>query len=1205
MRVRVRVVVMCLLTLALLAGATRSASGQGLTGQITGTVVDNSKAVLPGVTVTARNAATQTTREAVTDGSGEFTIPNLLAGTYTVTAALPGFRTYERSGVQLTATERLDLPAITLELGGVTETVQVTSEAAAIQTRSGERSAVITETDLADRGLKGRDALGTLMTLPGVVDTSNRDAPGSVGGLSINGQSSIAFAYDGITSKDTGSNSNNFARPALDSIAQIKVQASNFQAEYGRSSGATIVVVTKSGSRDFRGSFAYFRRDDAYNSNTWERERDCAAGQTESCEPPPYKYNNTTYTIGGPVLLPGSWNANRDKLFFFWSHDMLPRRDPGNLSELNMPTERERRGDFSETVDSSGRRIWIRDPLKQGTCSVTSGGSACFDGNVIPANRVSPVAAILLNPTLLPLPNTVDPTGRNRFNYTYQNAEDKPRYDHTLRVDWNVGPSTTFYTRLQFGSNTVAKGYSSSLGSSGNGGWPQFHSSRHDTSEGMVSTLLHTFNPTTVMEATFGVNWADQNTYAINQGGLDQLGSLARNQRSTAMPGLFPMLFGGTGNPHDIIPNVSWGGSNELDGTPEYAFESRYPFTARDDIHNVAANVTKLIGSHNIKVGTFLEYTQRPASRSSSFNGSMNFDSSTNNPFDSNFGLANLVLGNLNSYTESDLHPYSPGRYKQFEFFAQDNWRLKRNFTLDYGMRVYYIGPTYNAGQKIAVFDPLAYNPNNAVELYEATCANGAATCSGAQRVAANPEGGILPSFFIGKVVPNSGDLNNGIVIKDETPFKGVWRPAPRIGFAWDVTGDGKTAIRGGAGVFYDRYGDDTVLRLIEPRPLVETRTYNFVNVAALAAAAPVDNIVSGRAFTQDFTPPTVYNWSIGVQRELPWRLVGDIAYVGNAGRDNSATIPINDLDYGTRRLDLNPDAADPTRNNTQAKDDFFFRQTVGYSGITEQVWKGSNNYHSIQVSVNRRLANGFAFGVSYTGSTRKSLGTFNPFLTEEQNRSRNESRSGSRPHNLVINYNYLVPRLSALADNAIVRGIGDGWQVTGVSTFQSGTRTGFSFSYRPSLADDRTTGGPGGQRVTLVCDPNLPRGERSETRQFRTECVKMPGPATVNEAQGGFIVHPDDMFFLGNSLGDEYVNLGYMNHDLSLFKNFGMGARRNLQVRVEFYNLLNRVQWSGVDTSAQFNPNTGEQLDANFGTVTSTRNGSARVIQLGVRFTF
>jgi len=266
--------------LAAIGVAAGPARAQGTTGQISGEVLDSQGLSIPGATVSVRNQATQTTREVVTDIDGAFTITNILAGTYDLRVTMMGFRTVEQTGIVLTATERLSLPAIELAVGGLEETIQVTATADRVQTTSGERSAVISANELVDRGLKGRDPLGTLMTLPGIVDTSNRDAPGSTGGLSINGQTSIAFAYDGITSKDTGSNGGNFARPALDSIAEIKVQASNFQAEYGRSSGATIVVVTKSGSSQFRGSAAYFRRDDAFNSNTWERKRDCDAGQT-------------------------------------------------------------------------------------------------------------------------------------------------------------------------------------------------------------------------------------------------------------------------------------------------------------------------------------------------------------------------------------------------------------------------------------------------------------------------------------------------------------------------------------------------------------------------------------------------------------------------------------------------------------------------------------------------------------------------------------------------------------------------------------------------------------------------------------------------------------------------------------------------------------------------------------------------------------
>ena len=196
-----------------------------------------------------------------------------------------GFKPYEQKGIELGATERLSLRAIALEIGGLSEVVTVQSESIKVQTTSGERSATITASQIEDIGLRGRDFMGSLKTLPGVIDTSARDAPGwgSVGGMSINGQTSFNFSYDGVTNKDTGSNSGNYAAPALDSIAEVKVQASNFQAEYGRSSGATITVVTKSGTRDFHGTAAYYKRDEKFNANTWDRRRQCAAGQAASC----------------------------------------------------------------------------------------------------------------------------------------------------------------------------------------------------------------------------------------------------------------------------------------------------------------------------------------------------------------------------------------------------------------------------------------------------------------------------------------------------------------------------------------------------------------------------------------------------------------------------------------------------------------------------------------------------------------------------------------------------------------------------------------------------------------------------------------------------------------------------------------------------------------------------------------------------------
>jgi Carboxypeptidase regulatory-like domain len=303
--------------LSLLGGALASVQGQGLTGQISGTIVDSNGGVIPGVTVTITNAGTASTRDTVTGAEGTFVFPDLLAGTYDLKAGLAGFKTYEQKGIVLSSTDRLALRTITLDVGGLQETVTVTSEAALVQTSTGARSGLIERQQMEDIALKGRDFAGYLKLLPGVIDTRNREAPGweNMNNLSINGRTSFNFSYDGVTNKDTGQNGANYAAPGLDSIAEIKVQTSNFQAEYGRSSGATINVITRSGSRDFHGSAAYCKRDQSLNGNEFLRRQQCNSGQTGQCDPPLYTFDNTAWTLGGPVLVPGvDFNRARRKL---------------------------------------------------------------------------------------------------------------------------------------------------------------------------------------------------------------------------------------------------------------------------------------------------------------------------------------------------------------------------------------------------------------------------------------------------------------------------------------------------------------------------------------------------------------------------------------------------------------------------------------------------------------------------------------------------------------------------------------------------------------------------------------------------------------------------------------------------------------------------------------------------------------------------
>jgi hypothetical protein len=1134
--------------------------GQGLTGQMSGSVVDASDSVLPGASVTVVNMGTQATRTVTTDQNGVFTVTELLAGRYELTVTLSGFKTYVQRDIVVSANERVALRPIALEVGALNETVAVTAEAARVQTLSGERSGTITQDQINDVTLKGRDYMQMLRHVPGVVDTQNREAPGwnNLGGLSINGgrNNTVNLTYDGVTNLDTGSNTGPFLAPGLDSIAEIKVLTSNYQAEYGRSSGGTINVITKSGGRDFRGGGFYSKRNEDFNANEWQNNK-------FRRPKPPYRFDYSGYHIGGPVLLPGSYNRGRNKLFFFWNQEFLPRTNPGNLERRTMPTELERRGDFSQSFDTTGRLIVVRDPLT----------GQPFPGNVIPADRIDPNGQALLN--LFPVPNASDPD--RQFNYTFQSAFEQPRNDQVLRVDWNVAPRTTFYSRLNFGYEAFKGGWGFVLN---NANWPQLPIAYEIHSYGIVNTVLHTFNPTTVLEVTVGLNHGKQTVEPLTPADLE------RNDRTrvglSGLPQFFPEA-----NPDRIVPNASFGAAGlSLANLPSLGVEGRYPFFGENDIWNSSANLTKVIGSHNLKAGLFFEYTTRPAARSSQFNGNFSFNRDTSNPLDTNHPFANALIGSVQSYSEATAHPDANAQFANVEWFVQDNWRVNRRLTIDAGVRFYRIGPTKSRGDQLAVFIPERYDPARAPALIEPV-----STPQG--RRGRNPiTGEILPAVKIGTFAPGSGDTTNGMQVFDEgvleTPAIQV---APRVGFSWDVHGDGRMAIRGGFGLFPDRFNDDIILQLVELPPLVNTLTANYTTIRELLATPLSLSPAQVRTLDPNYEPQYVYNYSVGVQRDLGWNLVGDLSYVGSKGRNLLQTRDINAVAYGSNFL---PENADPTSTSTPRAPlpNVFLRPYRGYTNILRSEFAGISNYDALQFQVSRRYTAGFRFGASYTLAWTRNVGiasppgnnpTVNPFIDF---RERNYGDAGRR-HNLAIDYSYQVPDLSAKWNSPIARAIGDGWEISGVTTALSGAALGLSYSLS-GLSD--LTGGAGAgvdTRVTFTCDPNLPRGERNSLRAFRTECV----------------APPSDPNRIGTARGDELIGPGYLNWDFSFAKNIPLGGTRRLQFRTELYNAFNNVQFSAVDTGAVFNRDTGAQTDNNFGIYTAARPSRRIVFTLRALF--
>jgi hypothetical protein len=340
-----------------------------------------------------------------------------------------------------------------------------------------------------------------------------------------------------------------------------------------------------------------------------------------------------------------------------------------------------------------------------------------------------------------------------------------------------------------------------------------------------------------------------------------------------------------------------------------------------------------------------------------------------------------------------------------------------------------------------------------------------------------------------------------------------------------------------------------------------------------------------------------VYNWSLGVQRDVGWNLVGDVAYVGNAARDQRVDRAINGRPYG---YTYQPSSLDPTNvinGQAQPLPDDLLRPYQGYGGITNREFSGYSDYHSMQFSLNRRRSsNGLSVGAAYTYQiVNKSLQAIDPFVSD--NRARNYNSGGNpgngrRPHTLVINYAYEIPNLSRKWDNIATKAIFDNWQISGITSILSGTFTNLTYSYTnvPSGALSGTGAINGGaSRPDIVCDPNIPRSERTFEHQFDVSCIKPPS----------------DQYRLGNSTNDEYLFPGFMNWDISAFKNIPMGAARRLQLRVEVYNAFNSNQWTGVNRNAQFDYTTGALTNPNTVGRLDGQTQSARRIQLGARFTF
>ncbi|HLK69001.1 MAG TPA: carboxypeptidase-like regulatory domain-containing protein [Bryobacteraceae bacterium] len=1139
-----------LLIYAILSG--QLALAQGLTGQISGTVLDPADNMVAGARVSLSNALTGQTRQVITSSDGSFLFSEVLPGSFSLSILKTGFHELRRTDIHLSTGERLSLESIHLEIGAVTETVTVSGVSAPLQTESSERAGLVDSQQLKELSLKGRDFMGTLQLLPGTLDTNtSREAPGSstLQGLYFNGnrQGSLGFTIDGIFAMDTGGGTGPYLEPSIDAIAEVKVLLTNFQAEYGRTAGGTINTIIKSGSRDFHGGAYYFFRNEALNADEFFNNR-------QGLPRPVYRYNYPGYFLGGPVLFPGtSFNKGHDKLFFFWSQEFLSRTYPTPLTFQTFPTALERQGNFSQSLAQNGQPITIRDSLT----------NAPFPGNIVPASRIDPNGQGLLN--VFPQPNAVDPT--RTYNYAFQSEIEQPRQDQILRVDWNISGKDQFFARGMHDYEAKKGGFGFTLASPS---WAQLPVDIEFHSMGFVSTWIHTFTPTSINVATFGVNRGTQTIQPPTAA------ALAAN--STAALGLnIPQWFPQS-NPLQLIPNATFAG---VPDAPQLNIDQRYPYFGPDNIWDYTDNFSISHGTHRFKFGAFVEKSSTNKQLASAFNGQIAFDRDANNPLDSGYAFSNALLGIVDNYSDSNLHPVGHGRDLNVEWYAQDSWRAARNLTVDAGVRFYFLRPTVAANSQLARFDTALYSASAQPPLIQPYInpANGA-------RVGRDPVSGqIFPAAYIGAFSALQGTPFQGMSVTNEdlmrTPPIQV---APRLGIAWDVSGRGTTAIRAGAGIFYDRFPDNQVLQFVQSPPLVVTPTAYYTTLSNLANSPQIASPNNVFGFQTAWKPPAIYNWSFGVQQELPLHTVLSVAYVGDVNRHQLQIRDLNATNYGTNFL---PSSADPTSPGKPLPPNFL-RPYIGYGSIQYMEFASNSNYNALQAELTRRFSTGLTFSASYTWSKVLDVAdtptsTVNPVLDYN---SRNYGPAiFDRRQKLTVNFVYALPGVGQRWNSRVARGVLNGWEISSILAFSTGAPTPISYTFVTATDVTGASGIGIDSRVDLSCDPTQNTGGLA----FNVTCVHAPTRAELGI--GGASKYP-------------FSGPGVANADVSLFRNilFPHSETRRLQLRIETYNTVNHTQFTAVNSAASFAA-TGAQANQSLGLPTAA--APARRIALGVKFYF
>lgn len=1236
-----------------------SALSQTVTSTMLGIVLDAGDASVADASVQLKNRGTGEVREVKTTTEGIFRFNSIPLGDYDLTVRVPaGFKAYSQQNIQLTAAEVRDLGTIHLQVGGTTETVTVNAVTTPVQTASAEKSLTVDSEQFQRLAIRGRDILGALQLIPGVAPFTPQETTSAngIGAININGMGTgrANFSVDGVTALDTGSNTTSHYQANMDSIAEIKILTSDYQAQYGRNSSGQITVITKSGSQSFHGTAWSNKRHEMFNANSY-------FNNLSNTPKSVYRYFVFGYTLGGPVYIPKLFNSSKTKLFFFVSNEWTKQKPATQVTTSQMPTALERAGDFSQTKDVNGNAIAaLIDPTTR----------TPIPGNKIPgalvANNPSAAAGLaILN--FFPLPNRCDlnanapggcynegdSTQLNRRNFRSSFNEVHPLRNDTLRLDAPLTSKLSLWGRY-INNHDFDQTASSGQGTQGflmkdaSGNFAPFSYDHPAPGHGYAAGMTYVISPTMVNELTVGKDWNTWDWYMhdpsqtsrAQMGNPPSFDNFATDPKFTSdMSGIRPGLSAGSQNFQANIPSVSFGASNVNQTSINLLNGSAgpMPYTNFNNVYSVQDNVSKTHGAHNFKAGLYYERTGKVQNAGSgTYLGSYNFGTSSSMPQDTGNGYANTYLGNLQNYNEGGR---IVGNYwfTNLEFFVQDNWRVSRRLTLDLGVRFYHQPPPINdsdTANSSGAWVRAAYIPSQASRLYYPTCtAATTTTCPSASQRGIDPlTGAIVPFALAGTFVPGSGNPFNGMVVADGSsnliPHSlytvDTIVPAVRIGLAWDLFGTGKTAIRTGFGQSFNRGDGNQIMGYGGAPPITYSQNIYYTNLASIPSLAksgaigPISNgeIVGHQKLEQDMTA------SFGIQQAVGFSTVVDVSWQGAFRRHNSINVPLNPIAMYSQ---YNPAFYNPINvglpANASGKElnDNYFRPMAGLGNINANEFEGSATYNALLIGIRRNFHRGLSYSFAYTFNKTMGYSGISAYANVPgagqffQARNYGPSYTGA-PQYISASYTYDLPGISKRLHFKPLGWVTDHWSLSGVTTWQSHGTSGQLF---PGFSGQTTlnpvpnfTGSAEGVRSVIVGDPNAGyldnAGNSSSsvdfTHTFNWKAFAIPQPCSLTK---------QDLSCFGNAGGGSVFNVPTWvnNWDMSLMKSIPLkGEGRFVTVRADVFNAPNHTQFSGINNTITYDYNQWlqgnlVQTNNNLGRYTSAR--TPRQMMLSVHLVF